>query len=165
MSINTNPSQKKTIIHHGERIGKNGVLRVGSAAVIFDQRREKVLLTRRTDNGQWCLPGGGMEPGESGAENCIREVFEETGLRVRIVRLIGVYSDPNDLVEYPDGNKVQIVALSFEAEPVGGLLGLSSETTEAGYFSLEEIEHMDLLSPHFQRIRDAFAGKKAAFYT
>ncbi len=165
MSINTNPNPKKTIIHSGERIGKNGVLRVGSAAVIFDERREKILLTRRADNGQWCLPGGGLEPGESGAENCIREVFEETGLRVRIVRLVGAYSDPNYLVEYPDGNKVQIVALSFEAEPVGGSLGLSDETTDAGYFSLEEIQHMDLLRPHVQRVRDAFANQVAAFYT
>ncbi len=164
MSINKNPNLKKTTIVQGKRIGKNGSLRVGSAAVIFDESRRKVLLTRRADNGQWCLPGGGMEPGESGAENCIREVFEETGLHVRIVRLIGVYSDPNYLIEYPDGNHVQIVALSFEAEPVGGTLGLSDETTETGYFSLEEIDGLDMLVPHIQRIRDAFEHREAAFY-
>ncbi len=164
MSINNHQNQKKTIILRGERIGKEGVLRVGSSAVIFDQAHRKILLTRRADNDQWCLPGGGMEPGESGTENCIREVFEETGLRVRIVRLIGVYSDPNYLIEYPDGNRIQVVALTFEAEPVGGTLGLSDETTEAGYFTLEEIERMDLLGPHVQRVRDAFVGREAAFY-
>ncbi len=164
MSINHPSNRKKTVIHYGERIGQNGSLRVGSAAVIFDESRQKVLLTRRADNDQWCLPGAGMEPGESGAENCVREVFEETGLQVRIVRLIGVYSDPNYLVEYPDGNQVQIVAMSFEAAPVGGTLGLSDETTALGYFSLAEVEQMDLLAPHVQRVRDAFENRAAAFF-
>ena len=49
----------------GHRIGQDGTIRVGCSAVIFDENREKILLTRREDNNQWCLPGGGMEPGES----------------------------------------------------------------------------------------------------
>jgi 8-oxo-dGTP pyrophosphatase MutT (NUDIX family) len=89
---------------YGPRLGKEGKLRVGCSATIFDSKREKVLLTQRTDNGRWCLPGGMMESGESVAEACEREVWEETGLHVRITRLIGVYSDPDQLVVYPDGN-------------------------------------------------------------
>ncbi len=105
----------KTEVIFGERIAKEGTLRLGCSAAIFDQPRGKVLLTRRTDNGQWCLPGGRVEAGESVSEACVREVWEETGLQVQITRLAGVYSDPNRLVIYPDGHKVQIVALSFEA--------------------------------------------------
>ena len=82
------------------------------------------------------MPGGHMEPGESATEACAREVWEETGLKVRIGRLIGVYTNPHRIVEYADGNRYQIVALSFEAEPIGGELGISDETTECGYFSL-----------------------------
>ena len=92
-----------TKVVFGERIGREGKLRLGCSAVILDETRQKVLLTRRADNGQWCLPSGGMEPGESAAEACAREVREETGLHVRVVRLIGVYSDPNQLIIYPDG--------------------------------------------------------------
>ncbi len=69
---------------YGERIGREGRLMVGCSAVLFDEKREKILLTQRSDNGRWCLPGGQMERGESLAETCIREVEEETGLQVQI---------------------------------------------------------------------------------
>jgi len=58
----------KTRVMFGERIAKEGTLRLGCSAIIFDEGREKVLLTRRTDNGQWCLPGGRVEAGESVSE-------------------------------------------------------------------------------------------------
>src|SRR6185295_19765609 len=117
-----------TQVLYGDRLGREGQLRTGCSAVIFDETRTKALLTRRTDNGLWCLPGGAMEPGESAAEACAREVWEETGLQVDVLRLVGVYSDPHRLVVYPDGHKVHIVALSFEAKITGGELGLSNET-------------------------------------
>ena len=139
----------------GPRLGKEGQLRVGCSAAIFDAEHEKVLLTRRTDNGRWCLPGGGMESGESAAEACDREVWEETGLKVRAKRLIGVYSNPDQLVVYNDGNKVFMVVLSFEAEIIEGELGLSDETTEAGYFSLAEMDNMQMHGQHKSRVEDA----------
>jgi ADP-ribose pyrophosphatase YjhB (NUDIX family) len=52
----------------GERIAKQGILRLGCSAVLFDEKRTKILLTRRTDNGMWCLPGGMTEAGETVAE-------------------------------------------------------------------------------------------------
>lgn len=152
-----------TRILRGERIGKQGSIRTGCSAAIFDLTRQKILLTRRTDNGLWCLPGGGVDAGENVAETCIREVREETGLDAHVVRLIGVYSSPDWLVEYPDGNRVQIVALSFEATPYGGTLRVNSEVSEFGYFGLAEIETLDLMQNHHQRIVDAFAGQTEAF--
>ena len=119
----------------GPRLGKEGQLRIGCSATIFDKAREKVLLTQRADNGRWCLPSGAMEAGESAAEACAREVWEETGLEVRVKRLIGVYSNPDQLVMYPNGDKIFMVVLSFEAEIIAGELGLSHETTAFGYFS------------------------------
>ena len=140
----------------GDRVGRQGKLRIGCSAVILDADK-KILLTRRTDNGLWCLPSGAMEPGESAAEGCIREVWEETGLHVEILRLVGVYSDPNRIIVYADGNKVQIVALSFEAKIISGELGLSNETTAFGYFTLEEAEKMEIIGNHLERIHDALA--------
>ena len=147
----------------GHRIGQNGTLRVGCSAVIFHKDREKILLTRREDNNQWCLPGGGIEPGESASETCIREVEEETGLQVAIKRLIGVYTTPHELIVYRDRNKIQLVALCFEAEIVGGELRLSSETTEYGYFSYQEIQKLDMLLNHARRIEDAYREKITTF--
>jgi 8-oxo-dGTP pyrophosphatase MutT (NUDIX family) len=146
---------------YGPQLGKEGKLRVGCSATIFDQNRNKVLLTRRTDNGRWCLPGGAMESGESAAQACEREVWEETGLKVRVIRLIGVYSDPDQLVIYSDGNKAFFVVLSFEAEVMEGEPGLSDETTAIGYFSLEDMETMQMHANHNQRVKDALLGGDA----
>ena len=142
-----------TQVLYSERISRQGKIRLGCSAAIFDEQG-RVFLTRRVDNGQWCLPSGGMEPGESVTEACAREVWEETGLRVRVIRLVGVYSHPDQLTVYPDGNKFHIVALHFEAEVVSGEPGLSDETTDFGYFSMEEIQSMEFLGRHKERILD-----------
>jgi len=152
-----------TQVIHGDRIGRLGSLRVGCSAVIFDSARQKILLTRRSDNGLWCLPGGGMDPGESAAEACAREVLEETGLKVKVTRLIGIYTSPDWLIEYPDGNRVQLVALSFEAAPERKTLAPNSEVSEIGFFSPAEIQTLALMQNHAQRIQDAFAGQEEAF--
>jgi ADP-ribose pyrophosphatase YjhB (NUDIX family) len=104
-----------------------------------------------------------MESGESAAEACAREVWEETGLEVAVERLIGVYTNPHYLLEYADGNRFHLISLHFEARSVGGILGLSNETTEAGYFSRTEIAELDLMEHHVERIEDSFAAQAAAF--
>ncbi|MDP2994329.1 MAG: NUDIX domain-containing protein, partial [Anaerolineales bacterium] len=123
----------------------------------------KVLLTRRTDNGMWCLPGGMIEAGESVAEGCEREVWEETGLRVRVTRLTGVYSDPHHVTVYPDGNQAHVVVLNFEVELLSGKPGLSNETTGVDWFPVREAVEMDLFHGHAEHIRDTLAGQDAAF--
>src|SRR5438045_8375170 len=67
-------------------------IRPGVSAIILTP--EGLLLQRRSDNGLWGLPGGGVEPGESVSEAIVREVREETGLEVAPGRLVGVYSAP-----------------------------------------------------------------------
>ncbi len=150
-------------LHFGERIAREATVLFGASALILDDTGARVLLTRRTDNGRWCLPGGRMDPGESVAETCVREVREETGLEVEVVRLIGIYSSPDVLVAYADGNRRQIVAAHFLVRVLGGSLGLSDETTEYGYFSRAELDTLDLMEHHRPRIADSFAGQEAAF--
>ena len=157
------PRQMNTITF-GDRIGREGALRVGASALIFDEAREKILMTQRSDNSRWCLPGGGMDPGESASESCIREVMEETGLEVRVIRLIGVYTTPDMLIEYRDGNKIQPVTFSFEAEVTGGELGLSDETIDFGWYTVAEIDAMDTLEHHLTRIHDAVKDLPEAFF-
>ena len=151
-----------TQILYGDRIAKQGKIRLGCSAAIFDEQG-RVLLTKRRDNGQWCLPSGGVEPGESVAEGCEREVLEETGLSVRVKRFVGVYSHPDQLTIYSETDKFQIIALHFEAEIIGGELGLSDETTDFGYFTTEEIECLEMLGRHKERIIDTQANQKEAF--
>ena len=150
-----------TQVLYGPRRSKEGQVRLGCSAAIFDEQG-RILLTRRADNGQWCLPGGRLESGESVTEACEREVLEETGLIVRVTRLVGVYSHPNQLVVYPDGNKAHIVALHFEAEVVGGELGLSNETTDYGYFTVQELEGLEFIGRHKERILDTLERRTEA---
>jgi ADP-ribose pyrophosphatase YjhB (NUDIX family) len=150
-------------ITYGERIGKQGKLGVGCSASVVDPENHKVLLIQRADNGRWAVPGGYMEAGESVTEACEREVWEETGLRVNVIRLAAVYSDPNILLEYADGNKWQLVVLHFVAQAASGELGLSDETTNVGFFSLEEAANLDISPFDRQRIADGLANQEAAF--
>ena len=152
-----------TQVVYGERLGKTGELRIGCSATIFNDTRQKVLLTRRVDNGLWCLPGGHLDAGESVAECCMREVFEETGLHVHVKRLTGVYSNPDQLVIYPDGNQAHFVVLNFEVEIVGGKLGLSNETSEVDYFSLSEIASLPMHDRHADRVTDALTMQAEAY--
>jgi ADP-ribose pyrophosphatase YjhB (NUDIX family) len=150
-------------IIRGERVGKLGRIAVGCSAAIIQPQERKILLVRRADNGLWAIPGGYMDPGESVAEACAREVLEETGLSVRVGRLIAVYNRAHVLLEYPDGNRLQLVVMHFAAECLGGVLSTSDVTTQVGYFSYEATASM-LMNP-FNRLRidDAFAAQPAAF--
>ncbi len=148
---------------YGDRISKDAKLRLGCSATIFDKSRQKILLTKRSDNGLWCLPGGGVEVGESVAEACERETLEETGLVVKATKLLGVYSDPHRITEYADGNRFHIVGLNFEAEVLGGALVVTDETTEVEFFDLKDIDSLDVMEPHKQRIKDALTGEARAF--
>lgn len=142
---------------YGERIGKTGELAISCVGVLFNPEKTKVLLVRRADNQQWCLPGGFMQAGETIAEACQREVWEQTGLLVKTTRLIGIYSNPNILATYEDGNKFHVVVAVCEVEIVQGALGVSEETTLASFFLKSEIEKLGLAEFHKEQIQDGFA--------
>jgi ADP-ribose pyrophosphatase YjhB (NUDIX family) len=103
-----------------------------------------------------------MEPGESTTEACTREVWEETGIQVSLKRLAAVYTNPNILVEYPNGNRSQVVFLVFAAEPESGELRTSEESPEVGYFSYDEITDLDMNGLSRQRIDDVLSGQSTA---
>jgi 8-oxo-dGTP pyrophosphatase MutT (NUDIX family) len=153
---------RQTTFEVGPRRARTAKLRPGAAAAVIDG--DRVLLTRRSDNGQWCLPGGGMDPGERPSETAVREVYEETGLRIRVTGLLGIYSNPDIVVVYPDGNRAQIVSSCFWAEPVGGEATTSDEVTEVGWFTADEAAGMTIIETHRQIVDVAFSPRGAAYY-
>lgn len=137
-------------------------IRPSASAVIFDHRR-RLLLQQRSDGGQWGLPGGSVEIGESVSQAVIREVREETGLEVGVRRLIGVYSEPDrQIVRYPDGNVWHYVSLCFECVVRGGELTTCDETLALRWVELSRLP-ATLLANHRIRIRDARRRRSAAF--
>ena len=108
--------------------------KVGSDGAIFDDL-QRVLLMRRADNGTWCLPCGWVDPGESPSETVVREVMEETGLRVRPQRLVGLFARPASAEAGPHG----VVSVLFLCEVEGGSLSCSSEGLELRYWEIEQV--------------------------
>jgi ADP-ribose pyrophosphatase YjhB (NUDIX family) len=143
-------------------VGRALGVRASVSAVIFD-RRGRLLLQQRSDGGQWGLPGGSVEIGESVHDAVIREVREETGLHVTVRRLVGVYSDPAwQVVRYPDGNVWHYVSVCFECAVRGGELTTCDETLALRYVSPARMP-TTLLPNHRIRIRDARRRRSAAF--
>jgi 8-oxo-dGTP pyrophosphatase MutT (NUDIX family) len=137
-------------------------VRSSVSAVIFD-RRGQLLLQQRADGGQWGLPGGSVEVGESLTDAAIREVHEETGLTVTVRRMIGVYSDPRlQVVRYPDGNVWHYVNVCFECTVKGGSLTTCDETLALRYFHPGRLPR-PMYPSHPIRIRDARLRRAAAF--
>ncbi len=118
----------------------------------------KVLLTKRSDVPMWCLPGGGVDAGESVAQTAVREVHEETGLTIQLTRFVGVYSRPNWGI---DGDHV----LLFTAVPIDGTLQMADgEVIDQNFFDPNQLPQ-PILWWHIQRIKDAFAGVTGAAWS
>ncbi|MCH7652508.1 MAG: NUDIX domain-containing protein [Chloroflexi bacterium] len=135
---------------------------VGTNGIVFNEQGQ-VLLQRRADVGFWELPGGKVDPGETVEQGAVREVFEETNLRVEIVRFVGVYSDPAYCIfRYPDGSLVHYVTLLFECRRLSGELRISDESTDIGYFPTDDLPR-DTLVSQLALIQDTLARNEIPF--
>lgn len=101
----------------------------GVAAVVFDDARQKFLLVKRRDVPVWVLPGGGIDPGETPEVAAVREVFEESGVNVRILRKVA---------EYTASGWLSAETHVFECEVVDGKPAPSDETLAADFFALAD---------------------------
>jgi ADP-ribose pyrophosphatase YjhB (NUDIX family) len=147
----------------GKPVQRPTEVRPAVSAVILDKRGE-VLLQKRADNGFWALPGGFVDIGESIEQAVMREVLEETGLRVVVNRVVGVYSDPqrHAIASYPDGNVIQVVGICFECSAETSELRLSSESTDIHYFPPDDLP-TETMPRNRVCIRDALEKRPEAF--
>ena len=104
--------------------------RASVSAIIFDKKKEKVLLIKRRDVPIWVLPGGGIDENESPEAAAVREVLEESGLNIEIKRKISEYSPINKLAR---------VTHLFEGSVVSGTLTTGSETKDVDFFALNAL--------------------------
>jgi 8-oxo-dGTP diphosphatase len=135
------------VIYHNPKI----------VAGVIPVRDGKVALVRRAmrpSRGAWVFPGGYVDRGEAVEDAALRETWEETGLRVRLERLLGVYSRAGD----------EIVLVVYVGEVVDGELTAGEEETDAAWFSPESLpgaDHMGFWST-VQAIEDWKHGPKGA---
>ncbi len=140
----------RTEFYDDPRAPKPNSLVVAASAVVTDDGG-RILLQRRTDNGLWALPGGGMELDDSLPGAAVREVKEETGLDVEITGLVGTYTDPKHVIAYSDGEVRRQFAVVFTARITGGTLAISDESTELRFVPPAELSALPM--HHTQRLR------------
>lgn len=120
--------------------------------IVVPSEEGQVLLIRRGNDpfkGQWALPGGFVEVGETMENAAVREAGEETGLEVEIVRLVGIYSDPD---RDPRGHNV---SCAYLARVQGGELAPATDAAEASFLDPSTVE---LAFDHAKIIAAALAG-------
>ncbi len=130
------------------------VVRAVCGVVALDAA-DRVLLVRRSDDGTWGLPGGGVEPGETWQAAAVRECHEETGWRVHIDGLLGIYSDPATQVHrYPDGRWRHFLGVVFTARALERTSAGDGEALEVAFFAVDELPE-PLFAPDEPVLRDA----------
>jgi ADP-ribose pyrophosphatase YjhB (NUDIX family) len=120
---------------------------VGVGAVIVDDNREqnRVLLIRRGTApllGEWSLPGGVLECGETLREAVAREAREETGLVVETDEMLGVYER---VIRGDEGRvRYHYVLIDFLCRPIGGGLKAGSDAADVRWFTRDELPALNL---------------------
>ena len=127
---------------------------VPAVTVVVAREDGAILLIRRTDNGNWAVPGGGMDFGESITDTAVRETQEETGITCEITGLVGIYTNPHHVIRHTSNNEVrQEFSIVFTARPVGGQLQPSSESSDPQWVSPEAISGLQMHPSMRQRIQ------------
>jgi 8-oxo-dGTP diphosphatase len=129
---------------HSPALSVDGVL-IQNNTVLLVQRKNKPF------QGSWALPGGFVEYGETTEDAVVREVMEETGLNIRILQLVGVYSDPH---RDPRGHTITVAYL---VKPRGGTLRAGDDAVNAKFFKRKELpvlafDHAIIVKDAFQRV-------------
>ncbi|PUB25377.1 NUDIX domain-containing protein [Promicromonospora sp. AC04] len=104
----------------------------------------RLLLIHRTDNDLWALPGGGIDPGETVRQAGVRETEEETGYRVRITGLIGIYTDPRHVIVYSDGEVRAQFSICMRGTVTGGTARTSGESSEVVWQQVDRLGELEI---------------------
>jgi 8-oxo-dGTP pyrophosphatase MutT (NUDIX family) len=143
-------------------LGNDLVLMPG-AMVALQREDQRVLLTKRADDGTWCLPAGAAEPGGSFAQTAIDELAEETGIRVAEGDLIpfGCLSEADaHTIHYPNGDVTHCFALLFLARTwEGELRPDQAEATETKFADLAALpKPLHFPTAHALKLLTAYLG-------
>jgi 8-oxo-dGTP pyrophosphatase MutT (NUDIX family) len=128
---------------------------VPSVNVVVVDDKGRILMICRTDNGNWAVPGGAVDLGESLVGAAVRETAEETGITCEVTGLVGIYSDPKHVIHYTSNDEVrQEFSIALTARPVSGEPTPSSETSEVHWVEPDAIDGLQMDRSMKMRIMD-----------
>ena len=137
-----------------ERVGTMQLEMPTASVLVFDEAR-RVLLVRHIEGNQWTTPGGLIEPEETPADAAVREAWEETGLFVELVRVVGVFGGKPCTSTYSNGDRIAWVSTVFEARVLGGIARHDNEETlEVRFLAVDELRRLPR-KPHVDMFIDA----------
>ncbi|WP_280351698.1 NUDIX hydrolase [Nocardia abscessus] len=139
-------------------------LKVAVSAFVQDEQG-RILMIHRTDNNKYSIPGGGQEVGETVSAAVVREVHEETGIDVEVTGVIGVFSDPDHVIAYDDGEVRQEFSICFSAKPIGGDTRPSAESKEVKWVAPQDLAALDIHPSIKLRIEQGFRGGPEPYFT
>jgi mutator protein MutT len=138
-------------------VGHDLLMTVG-CGVLIENDKGQVLLQKRSDTGDWCVPGGALEPGETYIEATTRELREEVGIEVSDLRLFGLYSGDDRKIHYPNGDEVYSLSVIFITSSYTGTISDTDwEVLEHRFFGRDEIPK-ELFTPDARPILDWAKG-------
>ncbi|MFI9636619.1 NUDIX hydrolase [Nocardia sp. NPDC051929] len=139
-------------------------VKVAVSAFVRDSQG-RILMIHRTDNDHYSIPGGGLEAGETVTQALVREVKEETGIDVQVTDLIGIFSNPEHVIAYDDGEVRQEFSICFRADPIGGELRTSSESKEVRWVAPSDVSSLDVHPSIALRIERGLTPSARPYYT
>jgi 8-oxo-dGTP pyrophosphatase MutT (NUDIX family) len=120
----------------------------------------ELLLQRRRDTGQWALPGGRQDIGETPSQCAVRECAEETGINARVTGVLGIYSDPAHVVEYTSNGEVrQEYEVTMIGEPLSGEPTVNDEASDVRWVPPADLDDYDIHPTQRRQIDDYLAGR------
>ena len=134
---------------------------IGVGGVVVQDGR--ALLVRRGSEplrGQWSIPGGLLEVGETLENGVRRELLEETGLQVRVLELIGVYERIIPAEHSRPGPRFHFVILDYLCRAEGGTPAPGSDAAELAFVSEEELPRYILSDEVARVVRKALNSKR-----
>lgn len=127
---------------------------VPACGVLAADEQGRILLQRRRDTGQWAIPMGKMELGETPRQCAIRETLEETSVLTVVTGILGVYSDPRHIVAYSDGEIRQEYEVILLGHPVGGEPAASDEASDVAWVAPGDLSTLDIHPTQWRQLRD-----------
>jgi len=124
----------------------------------------EIVLIRRTDHGNWSLPGGAVDLGESLGHAAIKETLEETGI-TRLTGVSGLYPDPRHVLEYPSNGEVgQELSIVFTAEAIDGEPTPSSESSHVEWIAVDDLASLPMHASMRKRIDHYLADPPSLYW-